>query len=228
MTGIGTYHHPRVPPLVQKGISKEFDTMHRPIAAACLMGALVAISGGPVAAADPAPATPFPPADLLAARSVCEEKGGTVQVREAMFGTNDDPSAWLDLGRSVELCKFTADDGSRIYVDTLTLAAEGPTLASVAYLSKVPMPEFDASMGNPATAYCQSLGASSSYGDAGAGGGWVLTSDPDDQVAVMCVFPDGSMIDEWGLAYHSDGTVRGADLALQFVYQPADGLPPIF
>ncbi len=44
----------------------------------------------------------------------------------------------------------------------------------------------------------------------------------------MCVFPDGSMIDEWGLAYHSDGTVRGADLATMFVYAPGTDLPTIF
>ena len=43
---------------------------------------------------------------------------------------------------------------------------------------------------------------------------------PDFPVVAMCVFPDGSMIDEWGLAYHSDGTVRGIDLALEFVYRP--------
>ena len=33
--------------------------------------------------------------------------------------------------------------------------------------------------------------------------------DPDDQVVAMCVFPDGSTIDEWGLAYHSDDVVPG-------------------
>lgn len=198
--------------------------MTRPLAAAALLGALLVATGAPAAGQSAS----YPPMDLSAARSVCEEKTGTVQVREAMYGTNDDPSGWIDLGRSIESCRFEAEDGSRIYVDTGTLASAGPTLASVAYLSQVPMPDYDPSKGNPATAYCTELGGSSSYGNGGAGGGWVDASDPDDVIAAMCVFPDGSMIDEWGLAYHSDGTVRGIDLAHEFVYQPTDGLPPIF
>jgi putative hemolysin len=113
-------------------------------------------------------------------------------------------------------------------VDTLTLASAGPTLASVAYLSKVKMPNYDPNKGNPATAYCRHLDGSSAYGPGAGGGGWVDMSDHVDPVAAMCVFPDGSMIDEWGLAYHSDGTIRGIDLAHEFVYQPTGGLPPIF
>ena len=202
--------------------------MTRSLAATVILGALCLATTGPVAAQSAAPVGSPTAADLSGARSVCEEKTGTVQVREAMFGTNDDPSAWVDMGRSVELCRFQAEDGSRIYVDTLTLASAGPTLASVAYLSKVPLPDYDPSKGTPATAYCASLGASSAYGGGAAGGGWVYMADPDDQVVAMCVFPDGSMIDEWGLAYHSDGSVRGIDLAQQFVYQPTGGLPPIF
>jgi len=29
----------------------------------------------------------------------------------------------------------------------------------------------------------------------------------------LCVFPDLSSIDTWGLTYYADGTVRGADLS---------------
>ena len=203
--------------------------MTRTLTAAALLGAALVLALTPAALAQsPSPAESFTTIDLSAARSVCEEKTGQVQVREAMFGTNDDPSSWLDLGRSIELCRFEADDGSRIYVDTGTLASEAPTLASVAYLSQVPMAEYDASRGNPATAYCADLAGSSSFGIGGAGGGWVNMADPVDVIANMCVFPDGSMIDEWGLAYHSEGTIRGIDLALEFVYQPTEGLPPIF
>jgi putative hemolysin len=201
--------------------------MNRPVVASVL-GALLAFASAPAMAASPIPGPSFRPTDVSGARSVCEEKGGQVQTREAMSGTNDDPSAWLDMGRSIELCTFTADDGSRIYVDTLTLAAPGPTLASVAYLSQVPMPAYDPSKGNPATRYCTDLAASSAFGGGAGGGGWVLMSAPDDPVVAMCVFPDGSMIDEWGLAYHSDGTVRGADLATMLVYAPGTDLPPIF
>jgi len=206
--------------------------MSRPLATAIVLGALL-LGGVPAAAQSPAAQSPVPAgspaaADLLGARSVCEEKTGTVQVREAMFDTNDDPSAWVDMGRSIELCRFQAEDGSRIYVDTLTLASPGPTLASVAYLSKVPEPKYDPNKGNPATAYCKKLAGSSAFGSGGAGGGWVAMDDPDDQIVAMCVFPDGSMIDEWGLEYHSAGIIRGIDLAQQFVYQPTDGLPTIF
>ena len=35
----------------------------------------------------------------------------------------------------------------------------------------------------------------------------------------MCVFPDLSSIDSWGLTYHSDGTIRGADLTDLFRYK---------
>jgi hypothetical protein len=51
--------------------------------------------------------------------------------------------------------------------------------------------------------------------------------DPDDVVVGLCVFPDGSAIDEWGLAYHSDGTIRGADLQALFRADVAT-FPPIF
>jgi putative hemolysin len=202
--------------------------MSRTSTTAALLVALLIAGSAPALAQSPGPAESFTTIDLSAARSVCEEKAGRVQVREAMFGTNGDPSTWVDLGRSIELCRFEAADGSRIYVDTGTLAAEGPTLASVAYLSQVPMDEYDPSAGNPATAYCGDLAGSSAYGAGASGGGWVNTSDPVDTTVAMCVFPDGSMIDEWGLAYHSEGVVQGIDLALEFGYQPADGLPPVF
>ena len=203
--------------------------MTRSLITAVLLGVVCLTAAGPVAAQSTAPVPTPASMDLSGARSVCEEKTGTVQVREAMFGTNnDDPASWIDLGRSVELCRFEAQDGSRIFVDTITLASAGPTLASVAYLAKVPMPDYDPSKGNPATAYCAGLGGSSAYGGGAAGGGWVDRTDKVDPVAAMCVFPDGSMIDDWGLAYHGDGSVRGIDLAQQFVYQPTGALPAIF
>jgi hypothetical protein len=55
----------------------------------------------------------------------------------------------------------------------------------------------------------------------------VATDDPIDQVVAMCVFPDGSMIDEWGIAYMSDGTVRGADLSSLF-RSAGQTYPPFF
>ena len=202
--------------------------MTRSSVTVALLAAVLLAGSAPALAKSPVPAPSFTVTGLSGARSVCEEKTGRVQVRQAMFGTNDDPSEWLDLGRSVELCRFQAEDGSVTFVDTITLASPTPTLASVAYLSQVPMPDYEASRGNPATAYCADLAGSSAFGPGANGGGWVDMTDQDFPVAAMCVFPDGSMIDEWGLAYHSDGTVRGIDLAYEFVYRPTDGLPPIF
>jgi len=60
-----------------------------------------------------------------------------------------------------------------------------------------------------------------------AGGGWVNLDDPDDQVVAMCDFPDGSTIDEWGLAYYSGDVVRGADLA-QLLRADTAAFPPNF
>ena len=129
------------------------------------------------------------------------------------------------------MCRFQADDEakSRIYVDLTTLSSPEPTLAALAYLSKVPLPPSTGGA-NPATGYCsKELDGSSTFGGVGAsGGGWVAKDDPDDVVVALCVFPDLSFIDEWGLAYHSDGSVRGTDLATAMAYQPSGPLPPVF
>ena len=42
----------------------------------------------------------------------------------------------------------------------------------------------------------------------------------------MCVFADGSAIDEFGIWYYANGTVRGADLAPILRYQPATSCRP--
>ncbi len=166
--------------------------------------------------------------DVDAAQDYCVSVGGQVQERAATWNTNSDPAQWVDLGRTMEMCRFKADDeaGSRIYVDLLTLWSESPSLAAAAYLAKVPMSD-ELPPGNPASYHCAGLGGSSQWGTGAAGGGWVDPDDPDDQVAAMCVFPDGSAIDEWGIAYYSGGVVRGADLAPLFRADSA-AFPPIF
>ncbi|WP_420123253.1 hypothetical protein [Nakamurella sp.] len=160
----------------------------------------------------------------------CEQSGGQVQTRTPAWNTNGDQSQWLPLAGSATMCRFQADDEamSRIYVDLDTLGSTEPTLAGLAYLSKVPMPSGTGGA-NPATLYCsKELNASSSFGGGASGGGWVAPSDPADVVVSLCVFPDGSFIDEWGLAYHSAGDVRGKDLTTVMKYQPAGTLPPVF
>ena len=166
--------------------------------------------------------------DVDAAQEYCLSVGGQVQERQATWNTNSDPSQWVDLGRTLEVCRFKADDeaGSRIYVDLLTLWSEAPSLAAAAYLAKLPMSD-EPPPGNPASFYCADLGGSAQWGAGAAAGGWVNLDDPDDQVVAMCVFPDGSTIDEWGLAYHSGDVVRGADLAPLFRADTST-FPPIF
>ncbi|HOZ58645.1 MAG TPA: hypothetical protein PKY70_10695 [Nakamurella multipartita] len=162
----------------------------------------------------------------------CGTSGGQVQTRAPYWNTNGSQNQWLALGGSATMCRFQADDEakSRIYVDLTTLSSTEPTLAGLAYLSKVPMPASTGG-GNPATGYCsKELNGSSTFGGgvSASGGGWVAQQDPDDVVVSLCVFPDGSFIDEWGLAYHSAGEVRGQDLTTVMRYQPSGSLPPVF
>ena len=46
--------------------------------------------------------------------------------------------------------------------------------------------------------------------------------------ASMAVIADGSSIDAFGLWYHANGIIRGADLAPLFAYQPGDSLPALY
>jgi putative hemolysin len=194
-----------------------------------IVGCLLALLVFPLGVSGQEAASHAPePADLAAARDYCTASGGEVQTRRATWNTNADTADWIDLGRSIELCRFQADDEaqSRIYVDLITLWSEQPSLAAGAYLAKVPM-DADPAQGNPATTYCHDLGASAQFGSGAQGGGWVAPDDPIDQVVAMCVFPDGSMIDEWGIAYMSGGEVRGADLTTLF-RSAAQPYPPFF
>ena len=165
-----------------------------------------------------------------AAAGYCVTQGGQVQRRTADWGTNGDQQSWLALGGATDMCRFQANDegGSRIYVDLTTLYSTQPTLAGLAYLAKEPMAPSSGGA-NPATGYCSDLGGSSAFGPGGtSGGGWVATDDPVDAVVALCVFADLSFIDEWGLAYHSNGDIRGADLATIMKYQPGADVPPMF
>jgi hypothetical protein len=66
------------------------------------------------------------------------------------------------------------------------------------------------------------------FGNAASGGGWVDQTRKTFVVMTMCVFADGSAIDEFGIWYDTNGTVRGADLAPLFRYQPGDQLPALY
>jgi hypothetical protein len=196
------------------------------VTATCLLAACQATS---------TPATAEPgasaPASDTAAQQYCTDQGGRPVTRAATFNTNGDPTAWVPLAGVMTFCEFetgTGDQTSRISVDLTTLSSTQPTLASVAYLSKVP-PKPGPPGGNPAVAYCNdTLGGSSTFGPGASGGGWLNNDEPVFKVMDECVFADMSAIDAFGLLYHSQGTIRGADLATRFRYQPDNQLPAVY
>jgi putative hemolysin len=168
-----------------------------------------------------------------AGQAYCTQQGGKLVERHAVAKTNGDPSTWLRLAGDQTFCEFesgTGDQTTRIAVDLVTLSSEAPTLAGLAYLSKVPptLPETPST--NPAAYNCsEGLAGAQAYGTATvSSGGWVDESEPVFTVMDMCVFADGSAIDEWGITYYSQGTVRGADLATKMRYQPNGELPAVF
>jgi putative hemolysin len=139
--------------------------------------------------------------------------------RIPFFGTNNPRRTWLQLSGSEEFCQYTlADDGSRIHVSLSTLYTRKPTLAALAYYSQVPWN--GQGNGNPASFYCTQLGGSDQFGGTNfAGGGWVAYGTKViDQVLEACVFPDNSVIDSWGLLYHSANIIRGTDLTTVLRY----------
>jgi putative hemolysin len=146
----------------------------------------------------------------------CTDNGGTVETRHPYWGTNLDQSEWVQLAGWIELCMFADAHNARIYVDTTTLAANRPTLAAAAYLAKVPLTDVPPGV-NPAAVDCNAIvHGTSNFGTSLSGGGWVNLDDPVFTVVNLCVFPDGSAIDEWGITYYADDVVRGADLAPLF------------
>ena len=199
------------------------------VVAACGDGALASQAA---AEASRLAALPSGSVDQAAAEAYCTEKGGQLTPRIATWNTNSDPSAWLQLAGRWTLCEFEMGEGdqtTRISVDLTTLYSEEPTLAAIAYLSKVQPSGTSSPSGNPASFYCtEDLDGSSQFGNTAAGGGWVDQSQPTFVIMNMCVFADGSAIDEFGLFYYSDGTVRGADLAPLFRYQPGNRLPAVY
>jgi putative hemolysin len=151
-----------------------------------------------------------------AAADYCTENGGVVETRYPFYDTNSDNP--LQLSGSLGVCTFTADDGSRITVALDTLYTDQPTLAALAYRAMTPLEPGQPSA-NPSSIYCTQLGGTDSFGGVSAvSGGWGLEAAAD--AIALCVFPDLSVIDSWGITYHSDGTIRGADLTDLIRYRP--------
>lgn len=155
-------------------------------------------------------------ADGTEAADYCTQSGGAVETRFPFYGTNAaDP---LQLSGSLDVCTFTAGDSSRIMVALDTLYTDQPTLAALAYRAGTPIEGGGAPSANPSSLYCTQLGGTDSFGGiSAAGGGWGLADGSD--IISLCVFPDLSVIDSWGITYHSDGTIRGADLTSLFRFE---------
>jgi putative hemolysin len=146
----------------------------------------------------------------------CTATGGLVEIRYAVYGTNNSQQNWLPLAGVEPFCQYTlAADGSRIHLSLDTLFTTKPTLAALAYYAQVPWN--GQGNGNPASYYCTQLGGAEIGATDLAGGGWVATSGIDE-ILEACVFPDNSTIDSWGLFYHSDSIVRGIDLSTVLKY----------
>ena len=164
-----------------------------------------------------------------AAAAHCRDTGGTVQLRQPTFNTNNDESTWIELGEPVEVCRYQMGEGqasTRIYADLATIYADKPTLAALAYLAKKPLPS-QTNGANPASVGCTALQGASQFGTSLNGGGLVAEGDPDDVVVTPCTFADGSFVEEWGIAYYSAGDIRGKDLKTVFRFN-TDELPPVF
>jgi putative hemolysin len=144
-----------------------------------------------------------------AAADYCRESGGEVESRYPFYGTNQ--ANPLQLSGSLEVCRFTADDNSHILISLDTLYTDQPTLAALAYRAQTPVEGGGAPSANPSSLYCTQLGGTDTFGGINAaGGGWALADASD--VISLCVFPDLSVIDSWGITYHAGDVIRGADL----------------
>jgi hypothetical protein len=210
-------------------------------AALSLAGLLLAVAGcsavGSLASPPTAPASSVGGGSAGssgdgAARRYCTDKGGMLVDRVAVWNTNADPAAQLPLAGKMTFCEFESGTGqatNRIAVDLTTLSSKEPTLAAIAYLSKIgPVVPPDPGQ-NPGAYDCNAgLGGAGTFGTTAAGGGWVAASQPVFKVMNMCFFADGSAIDEFGIFYYANDAVRGADLAPLFAYQPGGKLPAVF
>jgi putative hemolysin len=193
------------------------ETGMRIIRAVSVGAAILALSGfGLRAAAQEASAKDAKPAMVGAAAQYCKSTGGRVEMRQAVYGTNNPPNQWLHLAAEQPFCQYTQQsDGSRIHLSLLTLYTTKPTLAALAYYSEVPWN--GQGNGNPASYYCTQLGGAEIGATDFNGGGWV-SAGGIDQVLEACIFPDNSTIDSWGLFYHSNNIIRGIDLSTVLRY----------
>jgi hypothetical protein len=161
-------------------------------------------------------AAPRARADDASGAARCTNTGGVIQTRIPEYNTNGGTP--LILAGSKQFCEYTAKNGgSHIWVLLSTLSAKLPTLAALAYYAEVPA---GSCQGAPGSCYCSLIGGTDLFGGINAaGGGWVSNTDTENPVLDACIFPDESIIDSYGLFYHSAGIIRGANLAKKLRYK---------
>ncbi len=102
------------------------------------------------------------------AKAYCTSTGGLVELRNAVYGTNNPQQDWLWLTGEESFCQYTlASDGSRIHLSLQTLFSTKPTLAALAYYAQVPWN--GQGNGNPASYYCTQLGGAEIRGNRSGG-----------------------------------------------------------
>jgi len=150
------------------------------------------------------------PAPVVSPPAYCTATGGAVQSRYPAYNTNGGPL--LVLAYHHDFCDYLSKDGST-HIDVLlgTLVTTKPTLAALAYYAKQHV-DLSKCQGGPGSCYCSDVGGTDEFGGINAaGGGWVLMTNVND-VLDVCVFPDLSAIDAYGLFYHAYGIIRGQNL----------------
>src|SRR5262245_18141991 len=121
--------------------------------------------------------------DMAAALAYCTSSGGVVVTRTPTGNTNGDPQSQLPLAGTAQFCAFETGSGqsaTRISADLHTIYSTQPTIAAIAYLSKLPPLLPAQPSANPAAYNCeQQLHGTQSFGNVpGSSGGWVDASQP--------------------------------------------------
>ncbi|HOE40627.1 MAG TPA: DUF333 domain-containing protein [Rhodoferax sp.] len=143
----------------------------------------------------------------ITAVEYCKATGGKVETYRFYDGGGQ------EFAKPAYVCNYPdptgVDPSGHALVDLATLFAAEPTLAALAYHAKsVWDGRFNVT---PAKDYCLQLGASPTFH-----GSWSLK--PGGDQSGMCMFEDGSFMEEWTLFYNQAGTPRGVDLGTVLRY----------
>jgi putative hemolysin len=148
------------------------------------------------------------------AAAYCEKNGGKVEERVPFYtGAAQAP---LRMAGSLNVCTFKKADQSSITISLNTLYTSQPTLAASAYLARPAATATGAST-EAASKYCTQLGGTDLFEGSSTGGGWGYKDGTE--IIPLCIFPDLSAIDSWGLLNNAYTVVRGADLSTLLRYQ---------